>query len=224
MNGHRRWACSKKASTGNDVVFLPATRSERTILPRFYSRILTAVEIEGFQRIATSGLPFDHYVWLCWSVKESVYKYQKRLCPELAFAPLLIEVYRLDAPGGDQDFYAGVVAGMPVDERHPDASRQTLYSRSLIRDGVIITVVSEDQQFTDTRWGFSVIDSPAYAEQSTAVRGLALGELSSALSRDDLRLEKDAAGCPVVMAGDRALAIPLSLAHHDRYIAYSFLA
>jgi phosphopantetheinyl transferase (holo-ACP synthase) len=200
-----------RISSGNDLVYLPATRSERTILPRFYSRILTAAEIEGFQRIAPSGLPFDHYVWLCWSVKESVYKFQKRGCPELVFAPLKIEVLGLEPPLGDQDFYAGIVAGMP-----------TLYSRTWIQDNVIITVVSEDQQFTDTRWGFSAIDSSTCAEQSAAVRTLALGELSSVVSRDDLRLEKDAAGCPIVLAGDELLAIPISLAHHERFIAYSF--
>lgn len=232
MNGYRRWAYIEKASTGNDVVFLPATRPERTNLPRFYSRILTAAEVEGFQRIAPSGLPFDHYIWLCWSVKESVYKFQKRSCPEIAFGPLRIEVRQLEAPHGDQDFYAGIVGGpyreQPGDRQpsHADpapASDLTLYSRSWVRDDVIFTVVSEDQQFTDTHWGFSAINSPAYADQSAAVRRLALGELSSVLSRNDLRLEKDAAGCPIVLAGDWPLAIPISLAHHERYIAYSFL-
>ncbi|HEV2480211.1 MAG TPA: 4'-phosphopantetheinyl transferase superfamily protein [Puia sp.] len=208
------------SSSGNDLVYLPATRPERTNLPRFYSRILTAAEVEGFGQLAPSGLPFDHYVWLCWSMKESVFKYQKRGCPELAFAPLRIEVRQIDPPTGDEDFYAGIIAGMPC---NADTSGQTLHSRSWVRDGVITTVVSEDQYFTDTHWGFLAIDSPAHADQSAAVRTLALGELSAVLSRDDLRLEKDAAGCPIVVAGDRPLAIPISLAHHERYIAYSFL-
>jgi len=194
-------------STGNDLVFLPATRRERTSLPRFYSRILTSAEAEGFQQLASSGLPFDHYVWLCWSVKESVYKYQKRLCPEMAFGPLKIEVRQIAPPAGDQQYYSGIVGN--------------LYSRTWVRDGVILTVVSEEQQFTDTHWGFSTVGSPAYADQSAAVRTLALAELKAVLPRDDLRLEKDAAGCPVALAGD--LAIPVSLSHHGHYIAYSFL-
>ena len=199
-------------SSGNDLVYLPATRPERTSLPRFYSRILTAAELEGFARLASSRLPFDHYVWLCWSVKEAVYKYQKRLFPELVFAPLKIGVRLVESPYGDKDFYAGIVGGSLA-----------LYSRTWVRDGVIVTIVSEDQQFTDTHWGFSATRSAAHADQSAAVRQLALGELSAVLSRDDLRLEKDAAGCPIVLAGDRPLAIPISFAHHERYIAYSFL-
>jgi hypothetical protein len=208
MKGNRRWAYIERASTGNDLVFLPATWPEKTRLPRFYSRILTAAEAEGFEQSAPSGLPFDHHVWLCWSIKESYYKHQKRLYPELRFAPLRIEVRRIEAPVGDRDFYAGIV--------------ENLFSRTWVRDGVIMTIVSEDQQFTDTHWGFSAIDSPAYADQSAAVRKLALAELCTVLSRDDLRLEKDAAGCPIVLAGDRPLAIPVSFAHHGKYIAYSF--
>jgi len=208
-------------SSGNDLVYLPATRSERTRLPRFYSRILTAAEVEGFARFVGSGLPFDHYVWLCWSVKESVYKYQKRLFPELVFAPLRIEVQQIDPPCGDLDFYAGIVVAQRL-VGPTSVAGQTLFSRTWVRDGVIVTIVSEDQQFTDTHWDFSAIDSATYADQSAAVRKLALGELSSVLSRDDLRLEKDAAGCPIVLAGDQPLAIPISLAHHERFIAYSF--
>ena len=209
-------------SSGNDLVYLPATRPERTNLPRFYSRILTAAEVEGFVQLASSRLPFDHYVWLCWSVKESLYKYQKRLFPELVFAPLMFEVRLVEPPCGDRDFYAGIVVG-PSLMGPINARGQAHYSRTWVRDGVIVTIVSEDQQFTDTHWGFSAIDSAAHADQSAAVRQLALEELSSVLSRDDLRLEKDAAGCPIVLAGDRPLVLPISFAHHERYVAYSFL-
>lgn len=239
MNGYRRCAPIEKASTGNDLVFLPATRPERTSLPRFYSRILTTAEAEGFARLASSGIPFDHYVWLCWSIKESVYKFQKRLFPGLVFAPLRIAIGEITPPAGDRDYYAGVVAGEPACEPEPGRAAEPgcvsepysaceqpgapiLYSRSMIRQGLIATVVSEDQSFKDTHWGFSIIDSTAYANQSAGVRALALKELKTVLSRDDLRLEKDAAGCPVVLAGDELLAIPVSLAHHERYIAYSF--
>src|ERR1700748_3418019 len=114
-----------RTSTGNDLVFLPATRAERTNLPRFYSRILTPTEIRGFQQLAPARLPFDHYVWLCWSVKASVYKYQKRVTPGLSFAPPKIEIQDSEAPAGDQGHYAGIAGD--------------LYSRTWVRDGVIVT-------------------------------------------------------------------------------------
>src|ERR1700744_5931472 len=110
-------------STGNDLVFLPATQPERTILPRFYSIILNALEVEDYQYLASSTLPFDHYVWLCWSIKESAFKYLKRGSPDLVFAPLKIAVRRIDPPTPPaastsptpptqgQDFYAGTAEG-----------------------------------------------------------------------------------------------------------------
>ena len=210
MSGYSRIAASPAVSTGNDLVSLEATQPERTTLPRFYSRILTPAETEGYHRhrLAASGLPFDHYIWLCWSVKESVYKYKKRLYPELVFAPLRIAIRQLDPPDGPQGYYQGAV--------------ETLYSRTRIQDGIIMTIVSEDPEFSDTHWGYSTIGSAAYTEQSAAVRTLLLGELRTVLSRDDLRLQKDPAGCPIVLAEDQPLAIPVSLAHHDRYVGYSY--
>jgi hypothetical protein len=215
MNGYRRTAATDAASTGNDLVALMATRPERTCLPRFYGRILTAAEQQGFHSLEPAGLPFDQYVWLCWSVKEAVYKYKKRQSPDLRFSPLQIETHSFTLPFGSARFFECIVEG-------PIAVPGTLYSRSLIRDGVIVTTVSEDAEFTGVHWGFSAIDSVAYADQSSSVRMLALERLKSVLSRDDLELQKDDADCPIVLAGGEVLPIPVSLAHHEGHIAYSF--
>lgn len=232
MSGCSRIAPFPAASTGNDLVSLEATRPERTTLPRFYSRILTAAEQEGYCPLEPYRLPFDHYVWLCWSVKEAVYKYQKRQIPELVFSPLRISIRQIVPPSGPDGFYQATVEGAPTPgpvrppvEGAPSPANSpaaALYARSLIRDGVIVTTVCDNEAFAGTYWGFSSIDSPAYADQSAAVRTLLLGELKTVLSRDDLRLQKDPAGCPIVLAGDQPLAIPVSLAHHHRHIAYSY--
>lgn len=247
MSGCSRIAPFPAASTGNDLVSLEATRPERTTLPRFYSRILTAAEQDGYCPLEPYRLPFDHYVWLCWSVKEAVYKYQKRQIPELVFSPLRISIRQIVPPSDPDGFYQATVEGAPTPGpastpgpvRPPadgapaiadgasapspaNSSAAALYARSLIRDGVIVTTVCDNEAFAGTYWGFSSIDSPAYADQSAAVRTLLLGELETVLSRDDLRLQKDPAGCPIVLAGDQPLAIPVSLAHHHRHIAYSY--
>ena len=233
MSGYSRIAASPAFSTGNDLVSLEATRPERTTLPRFYSRILTPAETEGYHRhrLAASGLPFDHYIWLCWSVKESVYKYKKRLYPELVFAPLRIAIRQLDPPDGPHGYYQGTVLGpasapsrtvVSGDPAPGETLGEILYSRTRIQDGVIMTIVSEDPDFSDTHWGYSTIGSATYAEQSAAVRTLLMEKLRTVLSRDDLRLQKDPAGCPIVLAEDQPLAIPVSLAHHDRYVGYSY--
>src|ERR1700722_15918928 len=202
-------------SAGNDIVALQTTRPEKTNLPRFYSRILTIDEKNLYDQIVRPRLALDHYIWMCWSIKESAYKFHKRKTPDLVFAPLKIAITELLPPASaSQGYYRGSVS----------FGREMLFSCSLVRDGVVVTVVSEDEQFTDTHWGFQSIGSSAFADQSSSVRTFALRHLSTALSRNDLQLQKDQNGCPIVLAGQQRLDIPLSLAHHDTYVAWSFMA
>ena len=206
-------------STGNDIVAMHATDPQRTGSARFYSRILAAAEQSIFSQQAFPDLPFDHFVWLLWSIKESVYKYEQRIRPGGAFAPLKITVGKPLPPRKNvprplkDEFYKAVVL----------SGARTLYSRSIIRDGMIASVVSEDENFEQTRWGFSPTGHSAYEHQSAAVRSLAIGELNAALSRSNLRIDKDGFGIPVICDGEEVLDIPVSLAHHDRYVAWSYL-
>jgi len=214
MNGYSlQVKPQRRFSTGNDIVALRATQPDRTSLPRFYSRILTVAEQELYDRLERPGLAFDHYTWLCWSIKESAYKFNKRNSPEIVFSPLRITISELLPPASAAEGYyrCKITCGPAM-----------LYSRSLLRDGVIVTVVSDDPQFTNTRWGFQPIGSSAHADQSAAARALVLQELQATLHRDDLQLQKDEAGCPIVLAGGLPTGIPVSLAHHDHYIAWSF--
>ena len=206
-------------STGNDIVALNATDPRRTGSPRFFSRILAAGEQSLFSQQAFPDLPFDHYVWLLWSIKESVYKYEQRIRPGGAFAPLKIMVGKLLPPRKDvparheNEFYKAIVL----------SDGRKLYSRSIIRDGIIASVVSEDEKFEHTRWGFTSIAHSTHADQSASVRTLAIGELSGSLSRINLRIEKNRSGIPVIRDEEEVLDIPLSLAHHGHYVAWSYL-
>ena len=199
------------ASTGNDIVDLAATDPQRTGNSRFYSRILSAEEVALYDQPALQQLPFDRYVWLLWSIKESVYKYTSRTDNGLAFSPLTIPVLQLDPPSGDGFYKSMIIYGSEM-----------LYSRSIITDRLIVTVVSNDEKFDRTWWGFRSIDEAGYADQSASVRTFALGKLATALSRADLRIEKTAAGYPVVLDGKGLLDISLSLAHHGHFVAYSY--
>jgi phosphopantetheinyl transferase (holo-ACP synthase) len=200
-------------STGNDIVALHATQPEKTNLPRFYSRILTVAEQELYGQLDKPELAFDHFTWLCWSIKESAYKFNKRNSPDLVFAPLKIIISELLPPASAAEgYYRCKVSCGP----------ETLYSRSLLGEGFIVTVVSEDEQFANTRWGFQPIGSSAYSDQSSSARTFALRHLSATLFRNDLQVQKDKDGCPIVIAGQQKLDIPLSLAHHHTYVAWSF--
>jgi hypothetical protein len=199
------------ASTGIDIVDLAATDPQRTGNYRFYSRILSAEEVALYDAPVLGEQPFDKYVWLLWSIKESVYKYTSRTDNGLPFSPLTIPVLQLDPPSGDGFYKSMIIYGSEM-----------LYSRSIITDRLIVTVVSSDENFDHTWWGFRSVDAAGYMAQSAAVRTFALGKLHSALSRADLKIEKTAAGCPVLLDGKELLDIPVSLAHHGHFVAYSY--
>jgi phosphopantetheinyl transferase (holo-ACP synthase) len=154
-------------STGNDIVALGQTSRERTLDFRFYSKILSESEKALYCGERSSGLPFEKFVWLLWSIKESVYKYEKRLAPDLLFTPTTIIVREINFPSphsnSDQkrsskwensrpesgdDYFTGVVHWQ----------NEIFYSRSQVQDELISTVVSCDNCFENTWWGFRAID------------------------------------------------------------------
>jgi phosphopantetheinyl transferase (holo-ACP synthase) len=197
-------------STGNDIVALSAIDRQRTIQHRFYSKILSPPEKELYSRPDLSGLPFEHFVWLLWSIKESAYKYCRRTDAGLIFSPLKIVVRRLEGP----PFYKAVV----------HTGHSILYSRSTVHDDRISTVVSADEQFDRVWSGMASLDRADRASQSASVRALLLERLRSLLPGDgtDLHIEKDPSGCPLLYKGEKETGIPVSLAHHGSFIAYSF--
>jgi hypothetical protein len=202
--------------TGNDIVALDAIDRIRTRQPRFYSKILSGGELELFHRTDGAGLLFEVYVWLSWSVKESAYKCLKRRQPALIFSPAkcIIEQICSDA--------AGIFRGRAVWASH------VLYFRSVVHPRYLSTVVSEEDMpgglSENHYWGTARIDQPAYPVQSAAVRELALKQLDAVFPGMSWCIIKDHAGCPVAVADRTGAEIPLSLAHHGHYIAYSFIS
>jgi phosphopantetheinyl transferase (holo-ACP synthase) len=196
-------------STGNDIVALAATDKDRASRYRFYSRILSSSELPLYDRLVCGELSFHSFLWLLWSIKESVYKYVSRSNPRLVFSPLKIPVSRLRIQG---DHYEGMVR----------FEQTVLYSRSVFQDGTILTVVSEEEDFALTRWGLQMIGDTDYASQSASVRAFALESLSMIFPDAALRIVKTPDGPPEIWDGERVLDVPLSLAHHGHYVAWSY--
>jgi phosphopantetheinyl transferase (holo-ACP synthase) len=196
----------KDISTGNDIIALAETDNDRTSRHRFYSRILAPEELLLFP---APNLPFSVFVWLMWSIKESVYKYVSRADPGLRFAPLKIPVRGLRIC---QDHYEGIIC----------YSDLTMFSRSFLWDKGIMTVVSAGEDFSNVRWGMEVIGNSGYTTQSALVRKFALQSLSTDFPGAALRIIKTPDGPPELWDGERSLDIPLSLAHHGPYVAWSY--
>ena len=211
-------------STGNDIVAFKAINIARTSQQNFYRKVLSDSEKSLYDQQFSERLPFAHFVWLFWSIKESVYKYLQRITPALVFSPTRIIINELEMPGNNtiqvfegRDFndkivYKGVV----------EFGAHKLYSRSIISEDFIFSVVNHTDNFERVLWGIRSIDSSEPDHQSDAVRTFAIAMMNSLFPGAELKIDKNLHRIPVLLKNGIEIPVPVSLAHHDHYVAYSF--
>jgi phosphopantetheinyl transferase (holo-ACP synthase) len=211
-------------STGNDIVALKAINIARTKQHNFYKKIISVSEKDLYDRQLSGKMPLENFVWLLWSVKESVYKYLQRITPELIFSPAKIMVSQIGLPSGHT---ATKLEGRGFDEGTVYKSAVTfgdhlLYSRSIISEEFIFSVVNHTDNFEHTWWGIRLISSSKPGHQSKEVRVFLADRLNTLFPHNELLISKSPHGYPVILKNGAETPIPVSLAHHDHYVAYSF--
>ena len=213
-------------SVGNDIISLECTNAERTKQEKFYSKILCKQELELFENINSNILSFENFVWLAWSVKESVYKFYKRTNQQALFSPTKTIIQRIDLPVKQHDFkftttYCENVSFCKEEcyccEVHFNSA--IFYTRTLVFDDMIFTVANNTNCFDNIWWGIKNIDDDSYEAQSKNVRVFVLNKLNQFFLNDSFSIEKTAAGYPLLK---QQKDIPLSFAHHGSFIGYSF--
>lgn len=217
-------------SIGNDIISLNAINPYRTKQVRFYSKIVSPSELKLFNIGEFSGMYFENFVWLLWTIKESIYKFQKRNFQNLKFSPVKIEIEKINFPKNrsvskfknlefkQDSFYK--------DEFHTGSARfenNIFYFKSIINEELISTIVSNDEKFKNTWWGFKSIDGNNYESQSKEVRTFALNELKTIFPKNSLLIRKHNIGYPVLLSEGKDTKIPVSFTHHDHFVGYSFL-
>lgn len=211
-------------STGNDIVALKAINVARTKQQNFYSKIITVSEKALYDERFSGRLPFEQFVWLAWSVKESVFKYLQRIDPDLIFSPSKIKIIGLSFPsvGGLSNFEGQDFDSKMVYQGEVDFSPHTFYSRTIISEDFIFSVVNQSNRFEKVMWGIKKIDSTDADDQSKAVRISALAMLNTLFPGSELEIDKNGHRCPIILKDEVEIPVPISLAHHDHWVAYSF--
>jgi phosphopantetheinyl transferase (holo-ACP synthase) len=213
-------------STGNDIIALERTNAERTKQEKFYSKILCKHELELFKNINSIILSFENFVWLAWSVKESVYKFYQRTNQRTLFSPTKIIIQKIKVPL-QWEILAFDNAQLEKDSFNNEAcfccevqfASDIFYTRTLVFGDMIFSVANNTNCFENICWGIKNIDNDSYEAQSKNVRTFVLNKLNQFFLNDSLSIEKTAAGYPVLK---QQKDIPLSFAHHGSFIAYSF--
>jgi phosphopantetheinyl transferase (holo-ACP synthase) len=215
-------------STGNDIVALGSVNKQRTGEFRFYSKILASTEQALYHQPEFAATPFENYVWLLWSVKESAYKYMKRINPHLVFSPTKIIITVIEIPtsqtvnksesiqwegrGHTGGLYSGKL----------QCGTDTFYFISKVNSEWISTVVNDTENFEDVCWGIQSIDNSGYEHQSKAVRKVLLNKMNS-IYTGNLLVNKSPVGYPIILRDLEDANIPVSLAHDGHFVAYSFV-
>lgn len=217
----------KKDSIGNDIVALEATNAARTCQSRFYSKFLTTTETELFEK-CKFFITQEHFIWLCWSIKESVYKFQQRLQPQLAFAAGKISIQEISTPLQLQSLadLNGLTEGNFIPVEHCFTSVAAInsilcYSYSFITEYYIYTITANKKNCNNLHWGIKKIDAVDHNIQSASVRQFVSQKLSCVLDTEAIEIRKDTAGIPYLQQNPQ---IPVSFSHHYKYVAYAFLA
>lgn len=203
-------------SAGNDIVALNLVDKERTNLPVFYSKFITSEEHSLHKDL---NIPFETFVWLLWSVKESAYKYLKRDDEHLVFSPSKLIVEKLFVSTlTDQDHLR---ADQPIDRYYEGIVSTATHSfkfKSAINNQFIATIINE----VGVYWGVQTIAEGDYHAQSNSVRLFALAKLNDIIIADDLWIDKHPSGYPFIMNGRHQLETAISFAHHGCYVSYAF--
>ncbi|MEO6977143.1 MAG: 4'-phosphopantetheinyl transferase superfamily protein [Mucilaginibacter sp.] len=216
-------------SAGNDVVALTAINAARTNQHKFYSKILSDSETPLYNELSLAGIPFEHFVWLLWSIKESAYKFLQRHNPSLIFTPVkfVVEELRLPLAYGAKKFNGVAEEGTGFNT-YPALSgvikfgQVKLYSCSLLYNKVISTVISDSSNFENICWGFKLISDTSHDNQSKEVRVFLIERLKRLYRDFDFRVKKNESGCPFLFKGGNETGIPISLSHHENVVGYSF--
>jgi len=213
-------------SIGNDIVALQCTDPERTKQKRFYSKILSAKEIELFRDSDFQTLSFENFVWLAWSVKESVYKFHKRHHRNISFAPTKVIINKIQLPSKQNvldlsnDHVGTSFNGRLCYCCEVNFDSTTFYTRSLVTDELVFTVAGNMECFDNVHWGIKEISDDTYVKQSQEVRAFIINRLSKIFLTDDINIEKAVCGYPVI---SQQKNIPLSFSHHGKFVSYAFV-
>jgi hypothetical protein len=92
----------------------------------------------------------------------------------------------------------------------------------MISQEYIFSVVNGSDNFENTCWGIQLIGSSESADQSKAVRELLSAKLKILFPDAEMRISKSLHGYPTLIKDGVEIPVPVSFAHHDRYVAYSF--
>ncbi|PTQ99689.1 4'-phosphopantetheinyl transferase superfamily protein [Mucilaginibacter yixingensis] len=194
-------------SIGNDIVDLRLIDADRSRQARFYSKILAPDELDLYEPLG-AFLAFEHFVWLCWTIKEASYKYSKRLHPQLLFSPPRTVILDLSVcqNADDGNHYEGTCSN----------GFSTVYFQSSHTATYIHTIVNVATDLSQIIAKAFIVDPTKASAQTHAQL---LQQAAQLYPGKAIRIEKNADNVPSLMVD--AQTHPISIAHHGQYGSFA---
>jgi phosphopantetheine--protein transferase-like protein len=190
-------------SLGNDVVDLDDPETQIDALhARWAERVFTEAE-----RRALAASPVRHRLhWALWAAKESGYKALRRLDPGVVFSPRAFEI-ELEEFRAESAVCRGEV-------RHPGGT----FALEVRSQASFVHAVATAP---GTAGRLVARVERASGDPGAGVRAATVAALAEALDLDSAGLRLTGRP-PVVYGGTARLAVPVSLSHHGRFVAFAF--
>lgn len=194
---------------GNDIVDLSiSTIGEKERRSRFLEKILTRLEMDILGSLGGE----DRYVWLIWSIKESVYKIVSRGLQKSIYAPKSIQCIDINCSGKGV-YYADIHYG-----------GDTFISKSIVNKEYIHTVASASHSVINQS-DVQIFAIPKDADESgyTIRKVIESVRLPKSHNYGSLSVIKDKNRVPRIYDEETEIGY-LSITHHGSYGAYVFIA
>jgi len=188
----------KKITIGNDIVDL------KTQEPRLHERFVERVFSLNEQAFIKNDL---QKLWLCWAAKEAAYKAVRRIDLQAVFSPVKFEV-NLEAE------YV----------QHKD---HRLYYSVISTSDYVHLICANESEFLTSKNLYSWVDSSDTSTHSVTIRNIAIERIAALMQVTEAAVSitpPTVSGKPPLVLIDGAeIKSLISLSHHGRFLACSFL-
>lgn len=193
---------------GNDIVDLTTSvigQGERRL--RYLEKILTENEIQILDSLGNE----DKWIWLLWSIKESVYKIIHRSERKMKYVPKSIQCIEVCFIS-HEEYYSKVVYNGAM-----------YIAKSLMHDDYISTVATADSEDMDKIYHES-FPIPKDDNQSEYLDNKVRVFYSNLINpgRKNLTIKRDKNGIPHLVYDEQEIGY-LSFSHHGQFGAFAFI-
>jgi phosphopantetheinyl transferase (holo-ACP synthase) len=219
-------------SIGNDLVYLTARRNNPDFNEaRYLQKILAPQEYAVYHKLCSDK---EACIWLFWSLKEALFKFEKRNHHGLIFNPQSFHVEKItlaqhdlsvDLSVNQSALYKGIPDGCIRSElctKYSSLKGMSFFTREFVHS----VVFKEEEELRDLLWGIKKIESDDYRSQSDNLNSFTIKSIRSVYypsGNCEIQLVKNELSIPGLFINNRKAPVAISFSHDAYYVGFALL-